>query len=320
MSSPVQNRPIPQTSDEYSVRLDAFEGPLDLLLFLIRRAEVEITDIPIAEITRQYLAYLEQFSLDDRQARRGSALDIDDAGEFLVMAATLMEIKSRMLRPVAPARAESAASGAGDAAGPDPRAELVQQLLEYKRYRDAANQLDTIRRDWEDRFPTGRALAPKTERPVDDDDKVEVAELSLVDLVEAFSRIVETVDLSRVGEHHVLMDDTPVELHAEDIVFRLRERAEQSAARSGAGSRLSPGEMDFREIFAGRSRSDMIGLFLAVLELVKQQRLSVRQELVADTATPGTGLIVVKLVETGDAADSSARSSDETATPALPKP
>src|SRR5215831_2686941 len=106
-------------TDDYRVRLEAFEGPLDLLLFLIRKSEVEIHDIPVAAITEQYLAFLKQLGSSSR-------IDIDTAGEFLVMAATLMELKSRMLMPSARlGQAEGADSGKP---AEDPRAELVRQL------------------------------------------------------------------------------------------------------------------------------------------------------------------------------------------------
>jgi segregation and condensation protein A len=265
---------------EYTVRLDAFEGPLDLLLFLIRRAEVEVTDIPIAMITRQYMSYLDQIMSD----QGAGGVDIEDAGEFLVMAATLMEIKSRMLAPVPEGQTEvgDEASGAGAKPAVDPRAELVRQLLEYKRFRDAAGKLDTLKREWEDRYGAGKAHAPeapKDEALADEEAKVDVGDLTLIDLVEAFSRIIETVDMSRVGAHRVVMDDTPVELHAEDLLDRLTRRLSEPLLPTHEYTiGLSAGEMDFREVFQGRTRSEAIGLFLAVLELVKQQRVGLRQD------------------------------------------
>jgi segregation and condensation protein A len=109
--------------DDYRVRLDAYNGPMDLLLYLIRKDEVDIYDIPIARIAEQYQQYLELLQ----------ALDVNLAGEFLVLAATLMEIKSRMLLPHPPPLAEGEEE--------DPRMELVRELLEYKRFRDAAEGL-----------------------------------------------------------------------------------------------------------------------------------------------------------------------------------
>lgn len=274
---------------DYKVRLDAFEGPLDLLLFLIRRAEVDIHDIPVATITEQYLAYLEELTAADRVG--GGRIDIERAGEFLVMAATLMEIKSRMLAPPGAEEAEAAATSAAqsraDKTPVDPRAELVRQLLEYKRYRDATERLEEYRSEWDRRFPLGAAQQP--EKPVldeaEDEATTEPEDLDLVDLVEAFARIIETVDLNRIGEHHVRMDETPVELHAEDILDRLRRRAEESFAAEIAGTGTA--DIEFREIFAGRNRSEMIGLFLAMLELVKQRRIAIRQDAVSSSIMLG---------------------------------
>lgn len=271
---------------EYKVRLEAFEGPLDLLLFLIRRAEVDIHDIPIAKITEQYLAHLEQLTTGGEAGR----IDIERAGEFLVMAATLMEIKSRMLAPPGAAEGESEptdSSRRADKPDVDPRAELVRQLLEYKRYRDATERLEEYRSEWDRRFPTGAAA--RAQAPADDaapdDEQTEIEDVDLVDLVEAFARIIETVDLARVGEHRVLLDETPVEIHAEDILDQLRRRAEASLAAHIAGTGRP--EMEFAEVFAGRSRSEMIGLFLAMLELVRQRRIAVRQEHTSGTILLG---------------------------------
>lgn len=115
------------TGDEYKVNLEVFEGPLDLLLYLIRRDELDIYDIPIERVTRQYLAYLDVMRM----------LDLNIAGEFLVMAATLMMIKSRMLLPVE----ERLAEEASEEEWLDPRLDLVRQLIEYKKFKDAAGRL-----------------------------------------------------------------------------------------------------------------------------------------------------------------------------------
>ncbi len=266
---------------EYHVRLDAFEGPLDLLLFLIRRAEVEVTDIPIATIADQYLEYLG--SID--------TIDVDRAGEFLVLAATLTEIKARMLAP--PPQAEPGEGGDGaDGGGKgafrevDPRAELVKQLLEYKRYRDAAEALDQRKSEWEARYPIAAATpaapptppSPQEGEAGEGDERdggagVDVEDVSLADLIEAFSRILATVDLNRVGEHRVVVDDTPIELHAEDLLDRLRREVEESrqAGQEWRGLTL-------QRVFTGRTRGEAIGLFLAMLELVRQRKIEVVQD------------------------------------------
>jgi segregation and condensation protein A len=249
---------------DYRVRLDAFEGPLDLLLYLIRRAEVDITDIPIAAIASQYMQYLGHID----------SIDIELAGEFLVTAATLMEIKSRMLAPPeARAGAEHAVQGAAAGApGEDPRAELVKQLLAYKKYRDAAAALEARKSEWERRSGAARAgvdderlrelLAAEAAEAA-----VELENVSLLDLVEAFSQIAASVNFDRLGEHQVTYDDTPIELHAEDIVDRLKRETGAERPR-----------LALAELFAGRKRGEMIGLFLATLELVRRRAVRVRQE------------------------------------------
>ncbi|MFG0256883.1 MAG: segregation and condensation protein A [Phycisphaerales bacterium JB043] len=253
---------------EYQVRLDAFEGPLDLLLYLIRKAEVEITDIPIATITRQYLSFLEHID----------QLDIDLAGDFLVMAATLMEIKSRTIAPASTdPDDEDAQAGEPDLGelateALDPRAELVQQLLEYKRYRDAAEHLEDRATSWAQRFAApGAAYDKDSVRTVlEEQSEHELEDLSTFDLVEAFARITAAVDFRRIGEHHVEMetDDTPLEVHAQDI-----------AARLEGSSMLHEGEPALRlvDVFLGRPRVQMIGLFLAMLEMARQRRIRVIQ-------------------------------------------
>ncbi len=127
----------------YKVKLEVFEGPLDLLLYLIKKEEVNIYDIPIAKITDQYLEYLELMQL----------MDLDIAGEFLVMAATLMHIKSRMLLPPDQLEEEEAEE--------DPRAELVRRLLEYKKFKEAASQLATMESQQKHFFPRVGTLKPE---------------------------------------------------------------------------------------------------------------------------------------------------------------
>jgi segregation and condensation protein A len=247
-------------TEDYRVRLDAFEGPLDLLLFLIRKDEIDVHDIPIARITDQYLAFV--------HAHAGR-LDIDVAGEFLVMAATLTEIKSRCLLPKAAGAARDASA---DAPPEDPRAELVKQLLEYKRYRDAADSLERRADEWSHRFGTARAGLDDAalSAALDDAGDLELEDLSLVDLVDAFKRIAETVNFERLGDHQVTYDDTPLELHAADILTRLDERQAQDQHR--------PGEVGLFEVFSGRTRSEMVGLFLALLELVRGGKVKVRMD------------------------------------------
>lgn len=249
---------------DYRVQLEAFEGPLDLLLYLIRRAEVDITDIPIARIADQYMEYLGGI---DR-------IDIELAGEFLVTAATLMEVKSRMLTPAKPVAVGEAGP---EKAGEDPRADLVRQLLAYKKFRDAAEALDTRRTEWERRFPAGRAGTESEalkEALAAQAGELDLEDVGLLDLVEAFSNIIATVNFDRLGEHTVRYDDTPIELHAEDILDRLKRES---------------GPLELVSLFSGRTRSEAIGLFLATLELVRRRAITVRQE--------GVGRIVIGVRE-----------------------
>ncbi|MEI7658350.1 MAG: segregation/condensation protein A [Phycisphaerae bacterium] len=259
--------------DPYTVRLDDFEGPLDLLLHLIRKDEVDLHDIPIASITDQYLEHMRRI-----ETHGAGRIDIDTAGEFLVMAATLMEIKSRMLMPRQDAPTGDTTRERGETE--DPRSELVRQLLEYKRYRDAANALERRADDWRKRFPSQRAGLDdqRLQAAIEAAPDTELEDLDLLDLVEAFRRISETVIFDRLGDHQVTYDDTPIELHAEDIVSRLRaEVAEQAQAA-----------MPLQRMFEGRTRSEMVGLFLALLELVRNRRVRVTQDRVE-------GLISVSL-------------------------
>lgn len=234
---------------EYRVELDVFNGPLDLLLYLIKRDELDILDIPIARITDSYIAYL----ADLRARSREHGLDINVAGDFLVMAATLMEIKSAMLLP----RASGSPGGETATAAQelaDPRFTLVQQLLEYKRFKDSAMLLARQQATHESRFrrvPAAREGSPDEPPPLDLD------EVQVWDLLDAFNRLMDEVG-RQPRLHEVVYDDTPIDLHAADI--------EDRVAREG--------RVTLRQLLTGRrSRSEMIGVFLALLELIRQKRV-----------------------------------------------
>ncbi len=244
---------------DYTVRLASFQGPLDLLLHLIRRSEVDITEISIAEIADQYLRHISGLA----------AIDVERAGEFLVTAATLLEMKSRLIAPPPEGeQADGLEQSALDFGGPEENAaaSLVRALIQYKRFRDAAEALDARRREWDRRGRVHSLAAPEGMMLVEDDG-ADLADLSLYDLVQAFARIADTVQFERLGEHAVLDDDTPIELHAADVLDRLR--------RYSAGDAPPPAPMAMRQVFAERNRSQVIGLFLAVLELVRQRAVRV---------------------------------------------
>lgn len=225
--------------DEYKVQVDAYSGPLDLLLFLIRRSEVDIYDIPIAQVTQQYIHYVALLN----------EIDPEVISEFLVLAATLMEIKSRTLLPRPPVE-ES------DAITIDPRAELVRQLLEYKEIKDASRALDALAEDRARQFARSPVLPPR------DENELELDEVDIWALFEVFQKLLEQTGKS--GPYHkVPVDDTPLALHAADILDALE--------RSG-------GSRDFEGVFTGRPRGEMIGLFLALLELIRQRKVRASQD------------------------------------------
>ncbi len=231
---------------DYRVNLDIFAGPLDLLLYLVRKEEVDIYDIPIAKITDQYIYYIEMLK----------SFDINLAGDFLVMAATLMQIKSAMLLPKA--EPESAFGGADDLA--DPRVELIRQLLEYKKFKDAANLLSDAADKQEERFQrpprcfalrskaAGERLKPNTEPALD------IEQVSIWDLLEAFDSIMKAT--GSIGDISHIKDDTPIDLYQIEILHRLQ----------------TEGPMGFEQLFeSGTNRFVMVGLFLALLELIRER-------------------------------------------------
>lgn len=248
LQTPAPAAPAPETApaEEYRVQLDIYSGPLELLLYLIRREEIDIRDIPIARITEQYLQYVDVI-------RR---VDINLAGEFLVMAATLMEIKSRMLIPRPPADPNNPETATSVEDLTDPRYELVKQLLEYKHYKDAAFDLKRRQETETARFPRGVGR-PSGPAPLD------IEDLDLFRLIDAFNAIMASIGHSAYG-HEVLYDDTPITLHQADILDRLA----REAART----------LTLQTLFAGRTKkTELIGLFLATLELIRQKKVTLEQ-------------------------------------------
>lgn len=240
---------------EYRVELDIYNGPLDLLLYLIKRDELDIYDIPISRITDTYMQYLNML----RDFSREQGIDINVAGDFVVMAATLMEIKSATLLPKQ--QAAPSADGSPTAAQElaDPRYELIQQLLEYKRFKDAAMQLEQQRTEHEGRFPRYPA---KLEGEADEPPPVDLDEVQVWDLLDAFSRLMKEVGIRKPRFHEVTYDDTPIDLHAADIEDRLKREK----------------KLTLRALVVGRkSRSEMIGVFLALLELIREKKILVTQ-------------------------------------------
>ena len=226
---------------DYKVKLEVFEGPLDLLLYLIKKEEVDIYDIPIERITNQYMEYLSLMQL----------LNLEVAGEFLVMAVTLMYIKSRMLLP-----ADQQVTDTEAEEGEDPRWELIRQLVEYKKFKDAALQLGQREEQQSNIFSR---RGPDMGIEVDKD--VPLAELSIFDLINAFNDVLKKAS-AREDFREIIEERFTVSDKIEEILYTLRDRS----------------EMIFSELFASAgSRAEVVVTFLALLELIRLKRLKVLQ-------------------------------------------
>jgi segregation and condensation protein A len=239
-----QAEDLEQTELPYQVRIENFEGPLDLLLHLIKKNEINIYDIPVAMIAQQYLEYLEAME----------ELNLTVAGDFLVMAATLLQIKSKMLLP-----ADETVDD--DEEGPDPREELVRRLLEYKVFKEAACQLDDQEKVWREIF--WREHAPSFEEPEED---LPLENVSLFDLVDALKKVLERNPSSR------LIEIVPDNLTVRERMNLILETLEGKDSVS------------FAALFEGSShRMVVVVTFLALLELM---RLQVARVFQAETFGP----------------------------------
>jgi segregation and condensation protein A len=223
---------------DYCVHLDVFTGPLDLLLYLIKRDELDIQDIPVARITEQYLEYV----------RLLEQVDPNAAGDFLVMASTLVEMKSRALLPSPPIESAEGTE--------DPRSVLVRQLLEYKRFKDAARALGTAAEDRAARFVRRPADLPPHLHGI------ELEEAQVWDLLAAFGKVMTAIGRGP-GVHQIRYDELPIEKHAEYIVAFIE----------------SEGPTTFASLFDDLlDRATIVGRFLALLELIRRQRVRAEQD------------------------------------------
>lgn len=228
--------------DDYKVDLEVFEGPLDLLLYLIRRDEVDIYDIPIERITSQYLEYLGVMRM----------LDLSIAGEFIVMAATLTMIKSRMLLPV-----DVRAEGEEEEEGEDPRWDLVRQLVEYKKFKDAAARLSDWELNQENVF--GQGGEPFDDLDGDDEER-QLGDIGLFDLITAFNEVLKNAPVEPIGEIAPIQWSVPDKI---DVILRLTRRDKEVA---------------FTRLFhKGSPRGEVIVMFLALLELLRLRQISIQQ-------------------------------------------
>ena len=223
--------------DPYGVRLEVFEGPLDLLLYLIRRNEVDIYDIPVSTITGQYLGLLRSDV---------SQLDLERSADYVLMAATLMKIKSQMLLP-----REVDAEGDEEGAE-DPRQELVRRLLEYQQFKEIAHWLS-------DAGLEQRHVYRRSGQAGDADAERDLHPVSLFDLLKVYKHVIDNVPRSLV--HRIVEERVTVEECIDHIIGELHRR-----------SRLR-----FHDLVAGRSRHDLVVSFIGLLELLKSQRIHVQQ-------------------------------------------
>ena len=224
----------------YKLKLEMFEGPLDLLLYLIKKDEINIYDIPITQVTEQYMEYIEMMKL----------CNLDIVGEFLVMAATLIQIKSKMLLPPDPCEVEATEE--------DPRDELVRRLLEYKKFKEIADNLkekESLRRDL---FP--RTIDAQMVDELKEDAKEVYYEASLFDLINAF-----TATLRRLPEetaYQIVQEEYTVDQKIHMILHRLMDR-----------ERIVLSEL----LSDSKSKMEVIVTFISVLELIRLKEILVVQ-------------------------------------------
>lgn len=227
---------------DYKVSLDIFEGPLDLLLYLIKKDEVDVQDISIERVTKQYLDYLQTFSM----------LNIDLAGEFIVMAANLMYIKSRTLLPKHQQPPEE------DIEEEDPRWELIRQLLEYKKFKDASGFLQKRAMEQEQVY---ELIPDAPERPKQEEGELPLPDLGIFDLISAFRKVLGRFEEETIGE---IADDRFTV--SDKIDYLIKE--------------VQPGEqMTFFSLFEeATSKNEVIVTFLALLELIRLKEFQFEQQ------------------------------------------
>jgi segregation and condensation protein A len=223
----------------FRVELDIYRGPLDLLLYLVRKLELDVSEVALATVTQQFLEHLAVLE----------KIDVDAVGEFLEIASTLIEIKSRTVLP-----GEEEVTDELE----DPRQDLVRRLLQYKQYRDAASILEERSREWRERYPRMASDLPARNLALD---QQPIQEVELWDLVSAFGRVLKEKHAS-AGPESIRYDETPIHVYMQRIDARLRR----------------DGRVAFSHFFeADVHKSALVGMFLAVLELVRHQHARAAQ-------------------------------------------
>lgn len=232
----------------YQVKIDAFEGPLDLLLHLINRLEIDIYDIPVAQITEQYLSYIKTMN----------ELKLDIASEFLVMAATLLAIKSKMLLP----KHEEAYDEQNDEISyeDDPRDELVERLIEYRKFKEAAHDLKSL----EEERGLMYTKPPSDLSDISKERQPEKSELnvSLYDMLAAFQKLLRRKKLQRPMATRIARQEISIEKRMTEIMVELKQLK---------------GRKSFNDLFPYPEKEHIVVTFLAVLELIKRKEIDVEQ-------------------------------------------
>lgn len=232
----------------YNVKIDAFEGPLDLLLHLINRLEIDIYDIPVAQITEQYLMYIKTMT----------ELKLDVASEFLVMAATLLAIKSKMLLPKHEEELEVLDSDI--AYEEDPRDELVERLIEYRKFKEAAQDLKSLEEERGLMFtkpPSDLSDFAKEKLP----EKTEM-NVTLYDMLAAFQKLLRRKKLQRPMSTRITRQEISIETRMSEIMVELKKFT---------------GRKNFNELFPYPAKEHIVVTFLAILELIKRKEIDVEQ-------------------------------------------
>jgi segregation and condensation protein A len=243
----------------YQVALDVFEGPLDLLLHLVKKHELSILDIPISFVTEKYLEYLDAMA----------GLDIDVAGEYLLMAATLCHIKSRELLPSPEPLEEDGEAVEGEEDGIDPRADLIKRLLEYQKYKEAADQLGQRPVVGRNVWGRGAAAEDAVSEGVDPDAVAPLAPFPVHKLIEAFDRVMQQAKVKVT--HNVLIDRLSVSQKIAELTDRLEAEGRFSFTSMFSFLRVG-GERSIEEV-----RHEAVVTFLAVLEMAKLRLIAVSQ-------------------------------------------
>lgn len=228
----------------YRVDLDVFKGPLDLLLYLVRRDELDPRNLPLARIVHEFEKFIELLEF----------LDLEMIGDFIVMASTLAEIKSRLVLPVP----EEEDASEGEIVDDDPSSDLIRKLLEYRKYKQAASALEEHAAEWQERYPRLSSDRPRVgNEPAAD----LIKEVELWDLVSALARVLEKKILEQ--EAKIRDDDTPISVYVEQVGTLVREQ----------------GRVAFTSLFDDAVRkSQIVGIFLAILELLRHHSFRAEQD------------------------------------------